>query len=303
MTTVARARIFARGGIALLLLLVLTPSAGWSEEVGTIAALQGTVDIGRGGAWSAAQIGTPVDLNDQIRTGKPGRARVLFRDQSVINIGDESLLRIDEQVFDPAGASQSVFELLRGKVRTLVSEYYKEPQARFEVHTGTSVAGVRGTEFVVVYDDANHVSEVVGVSGEVAVRSVLIPIGKTVFIHAREITTVHRGGYPSSAQPLDDVQFRQYLQGLEFIGGGAAESLAFGNPVAGGAVIPPDDRAEPIIAGIGGPSGNQPISILGGPLGSVPGDDRYTTPDVSNLVGDPPSSVAPPTHGDVGVPF
>jgi hypothetical protein len=293
--------------VAVLAVAVLLHSgAAHGEQIGSVVSLEGQVEIARGGVAAAARIGDPVEQRDEIRTGRPGRASLVFRDDSVLNVADESHIVLDEQIFDPAaGTFGSAMKLLRGKVRTLVSEYYQEPRARFEVQTPTSVSGVRGTEFIVVYDDTRQVTEVVGISSTVAVQSVLIPPGEIVLVTTQEITTVARGQYPSPPRKLDDAVFRQYLDGVEFIGAGESESLTVNHPLVGGSLVPPPDRAGPVTgsAGPGRGGGAPPISIVASPTGIVPGDNRYETPDVGTLVQQPPSVVEMPTTGDVGIPF
>lgn len=285
-------------------LLLAVPVRGAGEGVGSVASLEPLVEIGRADTWTEATAGSSLEVGDAVKTGRPGRARIVFRDDSVMNIGEDSHVVIDEQLFDPAqGTAESVFNLLRGKVRTLVSDYYREPTTHFEVQTDTSVSGVRGTDFIVTYDPDRQVTEVVGVSGVVVVRSVLIPVGETVLIHSREITTIARGQYPTPARRLEDEEFRQYIEGLQFAGGGLPESTALDHPLLGGATVPPPDRAGPLSAAAPPASSAGPVSIIAGPTGAVPGDDRYATPDVSSLVGEPPSAVVPPTSGDVGIPF
>jgi hypothetical protein len=286
------------------LLLVALPSRATAEVVGSVATAEGLVEIGRADAWSDARTGSELETGDAVRTGRPGRARLVFRDESVMNVGEDSEVAIDENVFAPSeGTVDSVYRLLRGKVRTLVSEYYQAPTARFEVQTDTSVSGVRGTDFIVTYDADNKVTEVIGVSGEVAVQSVLIPVGETVYVRSREITTIARGQYPSPVRRLEDDEFRQYIKGLQFIGSGLPESAALDNPVLGGGAVPPPDRAAAVTASAAPGSTTATISIIGGPTGAVPGDDRNATPDVSSLIGEPPQAVEPPTSGDVGIPF
>lgn len=292
-------------GAVLLAAVVLLPRAAGAEAIGSIVTLEGQVEIVRAGISSAARISDPVELKDEVRTARPGRARLVFRDDSVLNIADDSHIVLDEQIFDPAaGTFGTAMRLLRGKVRTLVSEYYQEPRARFEVQTPTSVSGVRGTEFLVVFDAERQVTEVVGVSNTVAVRSVLIPPGEVVYVTTQEMTSVARGQYPSPPRKLEDAVFRQYLDGVEFIGAGQSESLVVNHPVVGGSLVPPPDRAAAVAAASpGGKQSAPPISIVASPTGVVPGDNRYETPDVGTLVQQPPGVIEMPTTGDVGVPF
>jgi hypothetical protein len=226
-----------------------------------------------------------------------------------LNVGNDSQVVVDEQVFDPdAGTFSSAFRVLQGKVRTLVSEYYMEPRAKLHVETPTSVSGVRGTEFIVAYDPAREVTEVVGISHEVTVESVLIPVGRAVIVRPRELTVVARGKYPTEPQLLEEEVFRQYLDGLEFIGTGQWESMVISHPIVAGAIVPPPDRVDPVTEKAGGPPAREPVTIgeIGGPAGSVPGDRAPAPiPDVGSVVQQPPAAVEGPSTGggDVGIPF
>jgi hypothetical protein len=221
--------------------LLVFASIGTAQEVGTVASLTGSAELGREGDWRPVAISSAVHLGDTLRTGDPGRVRIVFQDDSVLNVGDGSELVVDESVFNPdAGSYRSAFRLLRGQVRALVSEYYEAPGSEYQVETPTAVAGVRGTEFVVVFDDIRQETEVVGVGGRVLVSGLS---GQEVLITARELTTVTRGGRPAAARRIDDDLFRQYIEGLEFIGHGRAESLTAEHPIVGGVNVPAADRA------------------------------------------------------------
>jgi len=231
------------------LLVLLISSSAHAQEVGTVAAIEGTAEIGRAGVWNAAAIGTPIHQGDQLRTSRPGRLRVVFQDDTVLSVSDDSRVTVDEQVFQPKeGTSRSVLGLLQGKVSALVGEYYHNTGATYEIKTVTAVAGVRGTDFVVRYDPIDDVTDVVGLAGRVEVHSARDPKGPAVFITAREQTSVVQGRLPSPPRRLSDKMFRQYIEGIEFIGGGAAESLTAGHPLLAGASVPKPDRAATVTA-------------------------------------------------------
>jgi FecR-like protein len=228
-----------------LVLLAFAPGA-WAQEVGTIAELDGSAEIGRGGAWTAASVGAAVEPGDKLRTKKPGRLRVVFQDDSVLTLSDNSELVIDQQVFDPAqGKAQSTLRLLRGKVLALASEYYERARAVYEIRTKTAVAGVRGTEFAVYYDPRAEVTEVVGVHGHVEVHSVLDLLRRGTFVTQGELTSVAQGEFPALPNRLTDRNFRQYIEGLDFVGAGRLESLTIDHPVLVGTSVPQPDRAPP----------------------------------------------------------
>jgi hypothetical protein len=235
----------ARRHAALLITLVLAScSAAWAQEVGTIASLEGSAKIGRGGAWTDAAIGGVVQQGDELRTARPGRLRVVFQDDSVLTMGDDSRVVVDEQVFNPTeGQTRSLLRLLGGKISALVSEYYHQPGAAYEIRTATAVAGVRGTEFIVKYDALSDVTEVAGVHGRAEVHSVLDPKQRGVFVSAREVTTVAAGQFPGPPKRLSDTLFRQYLEGIDFVGRGGTESLTVNHPLLSGATVPKPDQA------------------------------------------------------------
>ena len=262
-------------------LLALAPTMAPAEEVGTIAAIEPTAEIERGGEQIPVTLGAAVLLGDTLRTGPTGKLRVVFRDESVVNLTGGTELVVNEQVFKPEeGTFTSVLGVVRGKVRAMVSEYYSNPGASFQVETRTAVAGARGTDFVVVYDERRETTDVVGVSGRIAVSSPLALEGSSVLVTEREMTSVALGKLPTAPIRLDDLLFRQYLDGLEFIGTGRPESLALAAPLLNGDGVPDDDRPE--VADVGGlPSIDLPL----------PGEPIYGIPDVSTLLDQPPFAV------------
>jgi hypothetical protein len=258
-----------------------------AQEVGTVAAVDGTAEIGRSGVWTAAAIGTAVQQRDELRTGQPGRLRVVFQDDSTLALSDSSHVIVDENVFNPnTGKTHSLMDLVRGKVEAVVSEYYHQAGANYEIKTQTAVAGVRGTEFSMYYDPQAEFTEVVGISGVVSVHSTADPTDPGVLLTANEATTVSRGERPRSPQRLEDTLFRQRLEGIEFIGGGRPESLSAHALVSSNAV-PSADRAGTVTA----PS-----------AGVAAADQSLAHRDVSNLVGKSPVAVLAET-GQLGFNF
>lgn len=199
-----------------VVLLLFAPGAG-AQEVGTVAVAQGTAEIGRAGAATPAEVGMPVMRGDELRTGSPGQLRVVFQDDSVLNLADDTRIVVDEQVFAPEqGRFWSTVRMLQGKVRAAVSNYYRQPGAAYELETPTAVAGVRGTMFAVAYDTSTQTTEVVGIDGYVEVRSLADRLKEGVYVAPSESTTVIRGGAPTPPQFLEENIFRQRLQGVDF---------------------------------------------------------------------------------------
>jgi len=266
--------------------LLLVATTAVAEDIGTVAATSGAADVGRAGAWTPAAVGMTVQLGDQLRTGADGKIRVVFRDDSVIDLSEGSSLVLDQQVFDPdAGRFTSLLRLVQGKARAFVGSYYKTPGASYEVQTPTAVAGVRGTSFLVSYSPDADATDVVGIYGQIQVRNVNERIGGTVYITANETTTVMRNRPPTSPQQVDERLLSSSVQALQLLalGSTASRGTAAGQSLHAGAPVPPADRA---------PSTSGQAKQLGRDQLKNPGD-----------VAGQPLGVLKSTTGSLGVPF
>jgi hypothetical protein len=216
--------------VAALLSLCLMPPTllqANEKEIGTVASIEGTAEIGRAGEWLVAAVGSPIHASDLLRTGQPGHMRVVFEDDTVLTLGDASEVAVSEHVFSrEEGKAKSLIDLLGGTVNAVVSEYYSKPSAAYEVKTKTATAGVRGTEFVVSYEPGNKMTEVFVVDGRVEVTSVVEDVQNTVFLNANEVTYVRAGELPSAPTPYDEGVLRQRLDNIDFIGERGFEGLA-----------------------------------------------------------------------------
>jgi len=286
--------------IGMLLLVAVRVVA---QSVGTIADSAGQADVLRAGTVVPAAIGMAVQLGDTLRTARPGRLRVVFQDDSVVSLGDDSELQIDTQVFDPTGGTYTaLLRLVRGRLRAVVSEYYQRSGARYEIETPSAVSGVRGTEFVVTFDPVAETTAVVGISQRVAVHSVEDRVRHGVVVTAHELTEVVRGHYPTPPRRLDEATFRQYLEGLEFIGEGRPESQTVGLAWLRGADIPPEDRAAALPPPVGLVTSDRTQVYGPRTLGEDLTEEVNERRDPSGIIGNSPAVLQSVT-GKVGVDF
>jgi hypothetical protein len=247
---------------AALVAVVFAVPARAQEEVGAVAAVQGTAEALHPGtsAWAALTAGAPILLGDQLRTGAASKLKILFRDDSVMTLAPNSQLTVNEQVVPTAGGA-SRFTLTVGTVRAIVAEQYGKAGARFEVETPTAVAGVRGTSFIAQYDIGAEETTIVGLEDVTNVRSKLDSTGgRSVDLRPGQFTRVKRGAYPLRPQLMPDDVLRGMTSATEAKGSSAPPA----SPGARGA-----DRSSG--ATPGGPSGglspagrasDQPIETL-----------------------------------------
>jgi hypothetical protein len=137
------------------MLLMLCPSAALAAS-GSIEALSGAVYFKgkRAESWGVALLGAPVAEGDSIKTGSDGRARISFPDGSIVAVGNESTLTVEE--FRVSGRSRrAVYALSGGKLRAIVGAFSGASDIR--VRTPTAVAGVKGTDFMVMNEGQANV--------------------------------------------------------------------------------------------------------------------------------------------------
>ncbi len=109
------------------------------DDVGTIVAIRGHAFIERDGKSFEADVKDNLFMNDTVSTKEASRAKMLFIDDSVLTIGENSRVVIKEVIYSKHKMGRSVFSLVEGKMRSIVGK------TQFEVHTPTAVAAARGT--------------------------------------------------------------------------------------------------------------------------------------------------------------
>ena len=210
--------------LCLMMLPLPTFSQGQSssQAAGQISALipQAT----RNGNIASAK--DRVFWNDTLRTEGAGRARVTLTDGSILSLGSNSELKV---VQHDATSQQTELELNYGRLRSKVSPITK-PGGKFTVKTPTAVAGVVGTDFVVIYE-GNHM-QVIVYSGIVQVTG---PTGAVIAtVNPGQMVDVVNGiaSPPSPAPPT--VQ----TNGIQTTGiGHGATGAAGGGAAGGGAAV------------------------------------------------------------------
>ena len=226
--------------------LVVASQASAQTEVGAVAAVVGSLQMQRGGTWQDASIGVPVFAGDHLRTGDSDQAKIVFRDDTVLHLGPKTEMSLEKQTFEPnTHRFETLHHLAKGKVRAWVSEYYHEPRARYEIETPTAVAGVRGTEFIVMYDASAEFTDIVGLAETVEVGGKLSVIGTLVQVGPQYSTRVRKGQFPTAPQQVDESHLRPYVEGLDIIGTGRRDSLVVQHPVVAGRLLAAQDLPGP----------------------------------------------------------
>ncbi|HEU4683351.1 MAG TPA: FecR family protein [Nitrospira sp.] len=286
-------------GLLCISMLSLCPLGAWAEDpdtVGVVLAVQGTA------VMQPATMSSPVKVRPFDEVGplsiletQPGsRCKVLYQDDSMVTLGEDSRLEITEQRFEPGGDRAFVAHLARGAVRALVARHFEGDNSTFEVHASTSVATARGTYLVLwlggpsaaggtrkgnrrgTENDLEGVSGVanIGRDGNVAFTSG----GATVLVLPGQFSLAYPGAAPTMPAPLASAggQIAAAIAGTELKDSPRQES-------------PKEALAA---AGIGAAGVTAPLA---GPAVARAGSLGGLTPSTSYMLPDWPFPITPAT--------
>ena len=131
-----------------------TVHAGASPAVGTVQKMSGPASIVRQGQTISASVGQEIFENDILQTGRDGSMGVVFSDETLLSLGPESVLVVDQYVFAPRqGKFSIVLKMLRGTAAYLSGLISKLTPESAHFETPSASIGIRGTHFVVKVEE------------------------------------------------------------------------------------------------------------------------------------------------------
>lgn len=150
-----------------VLALLASTSLAWADPVAQVVKLSGNVDVTRGDASAPLVLGAALEPGDKLKTDASSRVRLQLIDGSIINLGSQSELTIEDVVSGGPGTDRQVgLDLWLGALRAFAAP--ATAKSRFEIRTPRAITAVRGTEWGIL---ANAVqSDVLVLSGRVGVR-------------------------------------------------------------------------------------------------------------------------------------
>ena len=142
-------RLILSGLIFLPLFAFSAGPAGADDPIGQVKTAAGTVSVVRAGATSKLATGDHVFQSDVVATGPDGSVGITFEDNTMMSLGPDSRLSLDQFSFDTT-THAGVFDasLKSGTLAVKSGQIVKQ--------TPGAVLGVRGTEFVVRADGGGN---------------------------------------------------------------------------------------------------------------------------------------------------
>jgi tetratricopeptide (TPR) repeat protein len=122
----------------------------FAAPVGKVAKMNGSVSFreGSGAAYRALAPGEEVSEGNWLRTGKNGWVELLLADNSKFTLANNTELEVAAFLATPK-KKQGTFNLAQGKLRAAVVKLAGQ-QTDIRVKSGTAVAGIKGTEFLML---------------------------------------------------------------------------------------------------------------------------------------------------------
>lgn len=121
------------------LLISFSSTALAKDDAGRVLAVKNKALIERGNNKLTAKARQDILMQDTTSTMKASKLKMRFNDDSILTLGESSKVVIKEYVYNKGKGGASVFNLLDGKMRSVVGK------TKFEIHTPTAVAAARGT--------------------------------------------------------------------------------------------------------------------------------------------------------------
>lgn len=201
-------------GVASLVVASLATPALAADPVGVVLSSVGPVEVkgpSRDG-WQQVALRDDVFAEDILKTGAGGRVKILFRDDTLINLGEESEVTVSEFIIVPEkGLRKATLNLGRGVGRFLVGGTFPDEESRVEVNTPTAVIGVRGTTFFVQILTLTETLIYSSVD-PVEVGNILKSVVGKVKLSPSFVTSVKEGLAPDPPRPFDPAELQELIR-------------------------------------------------------------------------------------------
>ena len=140
--------------IILVFLTIPNLSNANTDFIGVIGAAVGEIKNQNN---KSLQNGSKIFFGDTIVSKKNANAQILFIDQTVLTLGEDTEMTIDEFIYDPNSNEGSfVSSVKSGTVKFITGQISKNNPEDLEVKVPAGTLGARGTEFIVLAGKNNQ---------------------------------------------------------------------------------------------------------------------------------------------------
>lgn len=138
----------------LIIISILFTSVANASTIGVVSMAEKPGLLERdGGDTLETELETPLLMMDRIETYQ-GAHRLTFIDDTIVDMTPQSLLTIDDYVYDPSNNEGSLnLKAKLGTIRYASGKLAKNFKQNVKIETPTSTIGVRGTDFTMTVDE------------------------------------------------------------------------------------------------------------------------------------------------------
>ncbi|MBN1882414.1 MAG: FecR domain-containing protein [Deltaproteobacteria bacterium] len=191
---------------------------GEDAPAALVSYLDGFVDIKHADTdmLLALSAGDQLIVGDTIQTGPEGTVELVLPDGSAIKIGPDSLVNIKEMgTIETTGIRLTTIELIMGKVRALVTPAHGG-EANFFIKTENATIGVRGTDFVTLFDPDLGATNVISIDECVEVVAAFFPDIDPLSVCSGTEVTVFTATGPTAVTAVDVEKLNEILTEMAF---------------------------------------------------------------------------------------
>lgn len=165
-----------------------------AKEIGKVAIARGDATMVHGKTDSKVKIGSTVSEGDVIVTQAGAYLKVVMQDRNILVVPENSKLSIDEYV-TAKDKKSVVLSVEYGSARHVLKQKYVKKNEKYEVRTPTTVAGVRGTDFLTIFKKDSAESVICTLEGKVSFYLSKDDVGdqKPVLVEAGHFVRVKSG--------------------------------------------------------------------------------------------------------------
>lgn len=147
-----------RAIVILILLALLSPTVRSAhgaalEPIGVVKTVTGDVTIGRSASEPPVRANQKVYEGDVVKTGSSGRVGLVMEDDTLISMGGNSKLRLENFAYRPPEHKLSfIVRIFKGTASFLCGRIARFSAGQMHIETPDATVGVRGTHVLIQVD-------------------------------------------------------------------------------------------------------------------------------------------------------
>lgn len=135
--------------VCVLITSLLNPVVAANENLGKTILARGTITADRKSNITSLKRLSPIFRQDILRSGKDSQAQFRMIDNALINLKQNSVLRLPKYQLKSGGNGSVLMELLSGGLRTITGTIGKQNKKDYQLRTPVATIGIRGTMYEV----------------------------------------------------------------------------------------------------------------------------------------------------------